>query len=206
MANVIEAGNDVFSAMMHGRPTANNLRFLGDQLSRASNVIGEATQRFMNRAREAFESYDLEAVDRSLRAIKNKHDHRWQSHEVRALKTIGEFQQASLRMQRWSMANPMLRTLHHKQRCNGWQDTYVDLEPGVWGERHTDWMKVNNGMAVTDEEGNTSFTTYFDAYDEHGAEELTFSEQQDILQSWNYLEHYLRLGGDDPSSPSNGSL
>lgn len=206
MANLIEASGDVFSALMHGRPTVNNRRFLSTQLNNASHVIGEHSRKFMDRAKSMFDSFDLDSIDRSLRAIKNKFDYRWQDHDVRQLSSVEDFQQAALRMQRWMMANPMARKLYHKERCHGWRDTYVDFEPGVWGERHTDWMKVNNGLAVTDEEGNTSFTTYFDAFDEEGKEELTFSEQQDILQSWNYLEHYLRLGGDDPTSPSNGSL
>lgn len=206
MANLIQASGDVFSAMVHGHESPRGRRFLEEQLERTSAVIGEGSKRFMERARATFDAFNVDAVERSVRAIKGRLNSRWQDHNVRPLRTLEEFQQATLTMQRWLSANPKGRQLFQKDRCHGWRDTYVDMEPGVWGERHTDWQKVNNGLVVTDEEGNSSITVYFNAFDENGDEELSLAEQRDILESWSFENYYLALGGDDPTSPSNGSL
>ena len=60
-------------------------------------------------------------------------------------------------------------------------------------------------MAQTDDEGDTTFTTYFDALDD-GNEELTFGEQLDIIRGWQQLEAYMDANLDDPTDPQNGAL
>lgn len=206
MANLITADNDLFTAYVHGQQRRSNRDFLQRHLEQGSNVLREGGRRFMERAREAFESFDMESVERGLRAVKRRLTGRWTENDVRPLFTMGDLQQANVRMQRWLMTSPLARKMAAKDRCWGFRDSYVDLEPGAVGERHTDWKRVHNGQAVTDEEGNTHFVTYFDALDENGHEQLQHDEQRDIIESVDCLEFFLSLGKDDPSSQSNGSL
>ena len=206
MANLITADNDLFTAYVHGQQRRSNREFLQRHLEEGSNLLREGGRRFMERAREAFDSFDLEAVERGLRAVKRRLTGRWTGNEVRPLFTMGDLQQSNLRMQRWLMTSPLARKMATKDRCWGFRDSYVDLEPGAMGERHTDWQKVHNGLAVTDEEENTHFVTYLNALDDDGREELQLDQQNDIIASVNCMEFFLQLGKDDPSSQSNGSL
>jgi len=206
MANVIECGGELFTAMLHGRQRVENRSFLADRLDRASDMLTETGRKFMSRAREAFDAFDSEAIERGVRAIKRKLTGRWQEPDIRPLSSIGEFQQASIKSQRWLMADPVLRGLVHKDRAHGYRDTYVDMEPGSVGERHTDYKRVMNGIVVVNEDGDAESTTYYDAIDENGVEALQLDEQNIIIDNWDWQRHYLAQLQDDPSSHSNGSL
>lgn len=205
MANVTVSSFDVFSGMVSGPQSRDNINFLERRLDDFRGRLGEVGRRVADRAREFFDSYDFDGIRRTVQAFKRKVENRWTGNEIRAYRSIGEFQHAGLNMQRWMHANPMLRRMWQKERCEGWSKTYVDMEPGAIKETHTDYKKVMNGLAQFDDENNVHFVTYFDAIDD-GTEELELDQQLDIRESWDWLEHYLRLGGDDPSSPGNGSL
>lgn len=205
MANLITGDNDIFNAYVSGRERVENRNFLARQWDRVSSVISDRGQKFMERAKNVFDAYDTDSIDRGLRAIKRRLDNRWGLNDITSLGTIGQLQTANAKMQRWLMANQKARRMWQKGRCNGFADSYVDLEPGLWGENHSDYRRVMNGIAQTDEDGNTCFVTYFDAIEE-GNEELTFSEQCDILRSWQALEDNLDANLDDPTDPANGAL
>lgn len=205
MANLILGGSDLFRAYVSGRERVENRNFLQRQFEKASSVVSERGRQFMQRARDTFEAYDSDLIDRGLRAIKRRLDNRWGSNEIHTLGTIGELQNANPKMIRFLMANTKVRKMHQRGRCHGWGDSYVDLEPGLWGENHSDWKRVMNGIAQTDEEGNSFYVTYFDAI-ENGVEELTFTDQCDVLRSWDALEDNLDAHLDDPTDQGNNAL
>jgi hypothetical protein len=205
MANAITGGNDLFSAFLNGREQTENRNFLARQWDNVSATVNARGRAFMDKARAAFDEYDTDVIDRGLRAIRRKLDNRWGDNDIKPLGTIGEFQNASVKMIRWMSANPRIRKQKAAGRCAGWGDMYVDMEPGLWGERHTDYQRVMNGMAVTDDEGHTTYTTHFNAIDD-GEEELTFGEQIDILRSWERLEMYMDQNLDDPTCQNNNAL
>lgn len=205
MANAISGGDDLFSAYINGKERVENRNFLARQWDNVSSNVQARGKAFLDKARSVFEEYDTDILDRGLRAIKRRMDARWGDNEIGPLGTIGEFQNANVKMIRWMRANPRVRKMAAKGRCHGWGDLYVDLEPGLWGERHSDYQRVMNGMAQTDDEGDTTFTTYFDALDD-GNEELTFGEQLDIIRGWQQLEAYMDANLDDPTDPHNNAL
>jgi hypothetical protein len=205
MANLITGDDDLFNAYISGSERVENRNFLARQWEKVSSVVSERGKQFMQRTRDVFDSYDTDKVGRGLRAIKRRLSNRWGHNEIVSLGTIGELQNANVKMVRWLAANPRVRKEAHRGRCNGWSDSYVDLEPGLWGEQHTDYKRVMNGMAQTDEEGNTFFVTYFDAI-EDGNEELIFDEQCDIIRGWDLTNDCLDAHLDDPTDVNNGAL
>jgi hypothetical protein len=205
MANAINCNNDVFSAYIHGTDRVETRNFLARQWEKVSDTVRTRGQAFIARARETFEEYDADIIDRSLRSIKRRINNRWGDNEISLMDSIGEFQNANIKTIRWMRANPRIRKAVKGGRCNGWGDLYVDLEPDLWGDKHSDYQRVMNGMAVTDDEGYTTFTTYFGATDE-GEEELTYGSQLDIIRNWERLEQFMDANLDDPTDPQNGAL
>ena len=51
------------------------------------------------------------------------------------------------------MAQPDIRSLYHKGHCDGYSDTYVDMEPGLVGEQHYDYRRVMDGVVEETETG-----------------------------------------------------
>lgn len=205
MASVTVSGFDVFQGMVSGTQSRDTINFLDRKLEEFRGSLSSAGRHVAERARKFFDDYDFEGINRTVRAFQRKLENRFVPNDVRRLRSIGDLQQAGTKMIRWLHANPMLRRTWQKGRCEGWGSKYFDLEPGVVGEAHSDYKKVMNGLTQFTEEGHNYNVTYFDAIEE-GREELDLDQQIDIRESWDWMEHFLSLGLDDPSSESNNSL
>lgn len=206
MANVITDDADIFEAYAFGALSSRNLSFLRRQAERTSSIVGGAAQRFASRLREQVESYDSEKIQRGLRAVRDRLERRWDTDEIREVIDLSDLQQLRPKMVRFMAANPRVRRERRGERCNGWRDHYFDVEPGYDGERHSDYRRVMNGIGVFDENDDIIFTTYLDAYEEDGSEELTFTEQVAILRGWQMTNDYMDDNYSDPTDPSNGFL
>jgi hypothetical protein len=114
-------------------------------------------------------------------------------------------QNASLTMQRWIMAEPTVRTLFHKQLCDGYSDTYVDMYPGRVGEDHYDYRRVMNGVVVPHEERGGDATTYMEDLIPDDVE-LDLNDQIDIISSWQFIQAKVAERNEDPTSKYNGTL
>jgi len=209
VAIIYDGGVDLFSAMSGGQPHPGTIDFLSRQFNNVSNNLSEVSRRFHEKAKTVFDkTYNSDAM-RLARAASRRVKSLWGSDEIKALVNIGDLQHARVNQQRWIMANPLARELYHEQRLDGYQDSYVDMQPGVRGEDHYDYRRVMNGIVSfseeTENEANWSATTYFDMlYDED--RELDIDEQANILSTWHYLEMYLKAGKEDPTSKFNSDL
>lgn len=107
-------------------------------------------------------------------------------------------------MQRYMMANPVIRNLYHKQRCDGYSGSYIDTDYGVSGENHEDYRMINNGIVRENDDG-WQYTNYFDILDENGNEKLTASEKFKILSVWDVANAFIKAG-EDPTDKYCGKL
>jgi len=107
-------------------------------------------------------------------------------------------------MQRFIMANPMVRQLYHDQRCDGYSGTYIDVQPDATKEDHYDYKRVMNGIVQQDGDGTMFYTQYMDQL-HHGDKELALAEQVSILDTWEIAEMFIKAGN-DPTSVWNESL
>ncbi len=124
---------------------------------------------------------------------------------VLPLITLEEQQNASSTMQRWIMANPEIRTLYLKQRCDGYNETYINRYGDKIGEDHYDYRRVMDGIGVEQNNGDIVFTEYIEEL-HSGDRDLSLVEQTDIINSWNTTNLLLSLWKDDPTNPNGGEL
>jgi len=160
-----------------------------------------------NRAVDRFNSFDFDKIERKIDALKRKVTHLFDKDEIRPMSRIGQFQQAGPEQQRWLMANPRAKRLYERDMMNGWRDSYINTNPGRFGDDDPDYQQVMQGLHQFDENGNAHFVQYLHLYDEDGRTELTFGKQTTIRDSlWANFESFLDEGLDDPSDEHNGSL
>ena len=107
-------------------------------------------------------------------------------------------------MQRYMMANPVVRNLYHKQRCDGYSGSYVDNDYGVSGENHDEYRAINNGIVKETEDG-WQYVNYMDVYDENGNEKLSASDKFKILSVWDVANAFINAG-EDPTDKYCGKL
>jgi hypothetical protein len=125
---------------------------------------------------------------------------------IRPLSTLKEFQAAQPIMQRWIMANPAVREYHIRQECDGYNKTYVDIDPGKIGEDHYDYRRVMNGVLQTDDDAKPFYTIFIADELLAGDRELDIGEKADILSGWRYVQAIIAEGVDDPTSINGGYL
>ena len=197
---------DAFNALLYGETNPQTTSFLANQIERAKSLFVGAGHAFIDRAQQAFHHYNSSDALRFARKAIASVSHVVETPRIMELGTLQQMQQASSLMQRWMMANPVARELYEAQRCDGYADTYIDMEPGRFGDAHYDYRRVNQGILVFDEhDGGWSAPQYCDELLE-GDRELILEEQVAILRSWDAMNILLAMSKEDPTSPIGGTL
>lgn len=197
---VIAGGQAEFNGLVYGDKHPGTMRFLQNQIGQGfSNTMSEVGQRMLSSVHGLYEKFNGENVIRLAKAARRKISGIFQQDVVKPLWSVDEIQQATLVMQRWVMAQPDLRKLYHEQRCDGYSNTYLDMQPDSIGEKHYDYRRVMDGLGREDTDGNLVFTHYYDDVHEDDVT-LTLQDKVDITNTWDMISRYLKHTNHDPSS------
>lgn len=101
-------------------------------------------------------------------------------------------QHANPVMQRWIMAEPVVKKTYLQQNLDGYGGEYVNISGSTYGEEDYDYRRATNSMIMIDERtGESHLATYID--DLHpGDKELDFYDQVHILETWKTIQHIMR--------------
>lgn len=210
MATIIQGDASTFSALAMGEMHPGTQQYLNTQMETPTHTLTDQGRQFLQNTQSLFDRIAESRSMRRVKAVKRAIGEMWQSDEIRHLSTIGEFQWAPDRMQRWLMAEPTIRDMYHKQRLEGYQGTYRDAYPDDIGENHYDYRRATNGFVFVkdepeDDEPEWTSITYYDDL-EPDDRELELVEQSDIIDSWANVKSLVYQGEDDPTSRHNASL
>lgn len=204
MVAVYTGSDHDFATIAFGLPNLNTVQYLQNQFSGIDvNVFRDVS--FVDRAFDTFNSFGgSEALNRA-RAVLNSTSVDKDPNVIRYLPTITHLQTAPPLMQRYIMANPMVREWYHDGRLDGYSHSYHDYYPNDIKDSHFDYQRVMDGVCVPSEDEDIAFTVkfYCDSFDEP---ELLHAEKVDILNIWDDLERYLKYGEEDPTDLYGGSL
>lgn len=204
MANFHTGGLDTYHALTFSEPHPATMAFVENMVNQPTNAISEAGRVFMDRARDVYQQVSGSDAMRRLKGAARQVASSWDRDIIKPLSTVAEFQTAPNAMRRWLMAEPTIRSMYHKGRCDGYSDTYRDREPDAIGEDHYDYRRVMNGIVEETDEG-FYFTEYLeDIYE--GEQEFTPEEQFDIVTSWRNMAVLVASGEDDPTSKWNAKI
>ena len=205
MASIIYGDGNVLNAMLYGAPHPAVKNYLEQVNYQQQHNLTYEGRAFLDRSLEYIESITDHDALRVARAAMRMSDNLWHGDSVRALRDIGEIQQAPTSMMRWVMAQPYVRSCYHKQLCDGYSGEYIDYYPNQVGEEHVDYQIVMNGLFEDTPDGMVATTYMSDAIDEE--QELSLDEQIDIQQiTWTEVERLMRKKKEDPVSRYNASL
>lgn len=198
---VIPATNRyVFDMMMYGaNQHPDNSRYIAEQFNNFSGYLGDVGQRFVDRAKAAYEEFQNSGIHRMAKVAVGLFNRQFHPNDITPLETIEDIQCAMPVMQRYVMAQPDLRAKFHEQKCDGYSGSYIDTAPGEVGEKHRDWRRVMTGMVVMvndpDKPYDWESTQYSDDEDTTEAP-LTFREQCNIIPTWKLAKLALQAGID----------
>lgn len=204
MINVIHgAGGNAFNALLYPEQNPFHADYFHTQVTNFNNVLTDVGQRFMDTAKAVYDrindSAAAELARRAIRAAKGM----FNSNLIVPIFELSDLQMAQPTMQRWVMANPTIRELYHEQRCSGYADSYVDMQPGAIGESHYDYRRVMSNV-IQEDAIDWHAKIYFDELHE-GDRELTHHEKFDVLDTWRIVEMFVKQSK-DPTDPFGGEL
>jgi len=202
--NVIYGGADAFNAVLYQDQHPANMNYFQKEISSFSNTLTDVGKQFFSGVQTLYDQINSSEAMRIAKAALNMAKSITQPNSIRSLFELPEIQNAPLMMQRFIMANPMVRELYHEQRCDGYSGTYIDMQPGKTQEEHYDYRRVMNGIVQQDTQGTMFYTQYLDEL-HHGDKELALTEQVKILDTWEIAEMFIKAGN-DPTSVWNESL
>lgn len=200
---VIEGDLNTWDALAYGEKNPVNLDYLRNQLTNIPQALNEFTNNFYSEARNLFEKYNGSAAQRLIKSVTRSVQSLFRADTIHSMFELGELQNANIVMQRWNMANPVIRNLYHNQKCDGYSDTYVDMEPKAIGETHYDYRRVMDGVIV-DSDDDWVVKFYPDEI-KTGDRELDHTDKMTILDTWKIMEMFVKAG-EDPTSPYGSKL
>jgi hypothetical protein len=150
---VVEGGRALQHAAAYGRPHQNVLQYVEtqrhDYVSGLTELGRAQYDQAIAHASTLVDSHALVIAD----ALRARTESFTQVNSIHRLSTYEEVQNAPQEMVRWLMVAPEIRDVYHDQRCHGFGERYVDLQPGVSRWDHDDYCRVYSGQVNFDDEG-----------------------------------------------------
>jgi hypothetical protein len=185
-----------------------NEQFFIRQFEQLSHNVSDISRQYYDFAKKSFDDFVDSGIMRTIRAAQATAKNWFHPNSIVMLETIEELQAAQPMMQRYMMANPTIRTLYHRQLCNGFSDSYKDMYPGVIGETHQDYRKVMTGAIqdYTTPDGEESWHAmqYLDDMDD-GDRELDPMERLTMRKVWEIMDMHI-ANKVDITDPEGGEL
>lgn len=203
---IIDGGDVAFDALAYGvdRPV-NTMQYFQQEINNISQTLTDAGKGFFSNVRELYNDINNSETLRLARSAIQSAVTLFKPDTIMPLISIEQFQTASLQMQRWIMANPVVRERYHAQKIDGYSDSYVDMQPGLSGENQYDYRRVMDCVVQEDQDDSWFVKYYLDDLHE-GDKELTPDEKSDILRTWDLAELFIRAGDRDPTSPYGSKM
>lgn len=202
---IVYGGQTAFNALAFGGKPPELRSFFEERLQSIGAGLNNYSEKFKTRTTELFNHLHSDRAVQIAKAALNQVRGFFKPDVIVNLTTIEDIQVAQSNMRRMVMANPVVRELYHRQRCDGYSDSYVDADPGKIGWDHYDYCRVMDGIAeVTD----VSWKYTSVAHDQRpGDHELDFHDQFSVVAyTWPTLENIMAHAAKDPTSEWNNDL
>lgn len=205
---------DDIDAELFGEPHQGTLRYLKDRVERFAPRAREVFGGFFEDARDVYERFNGDQALRRIRSRVRKTADAFKRDVIRPLRTLDDIQHAKPIMQRYIMANLMVRIAEEAQQIDGYSDSYRNEFVGRRGFRDPDYMRVIDGVIFTedrfgievDNDPENAWCAYQDLFDHGDERDLDVIEQADILTTWEIIEMHLAAKKKDPTSVLNENM
>jgi len=199
VVNTVDGGRQAFNSLLYNVPDTNTLTWLNNNINKAREVLTGVADNLISATENLYNKVNSNVVINAAKALVAGHGGHTNHHTIYAL-DYSNMGSANYIMQQYIMANPKVQELYQDNLCYGFEETYYNPEPDVVGVDRLDYQRVMDGVVYEGEDG-----LYINHYSNTDDIELTLSDQHDVLDTWQHVEHML-LSSDDPTDPDMGTL
>lgn len=180
-----------------------NAMYIQNQLSNFSQSLTDIGRKFIETSQAIYERVNDSNAMRIAKAAVRMARGMFNPNEIVQMRTIDETRFAQPMMQRFIMAEPTVRAMYHQQLCDGYSETYADVDPGKIGKDHYDYRRATNGLCMDIVEADGSYGWISRSYFEDlrpDDRELDITEKANILSTWEIVRMFVEAG-QDPTDP-----
>lgn len=192
------SNSEYMDAMLFGPMDQGTANYFQEKVQALQTYIPESFQHVYHDLRDTVNRYTSLDLQDAARAVVSHVGNMWKGDYIRPLVEVSDIQAAPPVMRRWIMAQPDIRELYHKQECSGYDEDYIDVQPGVVGEDHDDYLRVVGGMVIDNEDGGYDCMLYNHTMEEEV--QLTHDEKSEILTTWQSVAYATKQRSLDPTS------
>lgn len=199
---------------LFGEPHRNTVSYLRERVERHASRAMELFDGFFDDARETFERYNGDRALRRIRSRVRQTADIFKGDVIRPLRSLEDIQHAKPKMQRYIMANIMVRIAEGQQQIDAYSDSYRNHRPGRHGWDDPDYRRVIDGVIFAEDRFGIVLEKGDDApweamqnlEDPHDERELDMVEQGDVMSTWDLIEMHLQAKKKDPTSVLNENM
>ena len=192
--------DDYFNTMLYGRRDDSVADYFLNKAQAITQYIPQQYTELAETIQKSVEHVNSQYFRDIADSLTTRITSMWKGDRIRPLHTAHELAAAPPMMRRWVMAEPTVRKLYHEQACDGYSDTYVDVEPNAIGMDHRDYRNVTHGIINVNEDGSEHAVVYHSDMDDDEYVELTLANKVDILTTWTAVKRAVDEATIDPTS------
>lgn len=197
--DVPEAGLDL---ALYGDKSNILINYLWNQLQQIPQQFNEFSNRVYEQISNAYNFFTDKLVQYGIRNSLNKTSLKIENEYIHEIINFEDFQNANITMQRWIMANPIVREQYLKNNIEGYGDSYTNLHGNTIGLNNYDYRRVMDKVIDENEVDERFVIRYFDEPLLIGDRELNHYEKVQILNTWRAAEWLMEVSKFDFTAKS----
>ena len=165
--------------------------YIRERSERTARLLEKAGSRirdgFRERAAKIFEAANSASALRKTREAIRSLTGVKRASMVYPVESVEDLRGAGWMMQRWLLADPVIRKSYLRQTIDGYSETYVNQHGKAIGEDHYDYRRVIDGMYRFEVDADGEEVIVHDQFYEElieGDRDLDAEEQFDIMAAW----------------------
>lgn len=196
--NVVSGGRQAFGAMLYKPPGPEVQEYFKDSINRAVSKLKDVNSGFVDNIRRLYERHtgDNAVMAAKLLVSNTSHANDFVITELNS----SNLNTANQVMQGYIMSNPLVGDLVRKDMCHGFQETWVNTQPGLYGSDRSDYAAVMNGAVMDARDSNGEYSYILTDVVSDIDEDLHVLDKLSVRQTWATVANCIAEGF-DPTDP-----
>ena len=143
--NVVSGGDAAVAALLYRPPDQNLLNYLNSKMQQAIDYTSNMVTGYAENMRAMYDKFNSSQAIQAAKMFMYNLGMNTSEMVIQRFHNFEDFN-PNLLMQRYIMSCPEVSKLDKQNMCNGFAESYVDPEPGVYGTDRDDYRRVMDGV------------------------------------------------------------
>ncbi len=194
--NVIRGGEQALGALMYPPPTASMQNYIETNMQNIYSGAVNLSAQAIEAAKDAYNRFSSSAAIQYAKSMLFKSAGRMADDAIYSVPS-SDLSMASLRMQQYVMADPVVQVYYNKELITGYPATYRGSDTTIPTEYSNAYMEVYDGLLRMDDDN----IGYVEQYSSDGIERLSIVDQSAIIDTILRVRQLIAMG-EDPTDNS----